>query len=168
MPRIGAAHRHRDREAGRHQLWSPLRSPASTRLPSCAAAAHRPGPHDRRPSPAPRSFDGGLVSLGPTRPGHPHRPITIARVRVPRLRSIRLLSGPACHGWPMLRALRAGPHRTLIHSDDAVARAVARDRGLHLDRIAGEATPHRLRGDLASREEIQWRNLESGYPLRPS
>ena len=116
MPRIGAAHRHRDREAGRHQLWSPLRWPASTRLPSCAAAAHRPGPHGRRPSPAPRSFDGGLVSLGPTRPGHPHRPITIARVLVPRLRSIRLLSRPGPTGWPMLRTACAGPHRTLIHS----------------------------------------------------
>ena len=115
MPRIGAAHRHRDREAGRHQLWSPLRWPASTRLPSCAAAAHRPGPHGRRPSPAPRSFDGGLVSLGPTRPGHPHRPITIARVLVPRLRSIRLLSRPGPTGWPMLRTACAGPHRTLIH-----------------------------------------------------
>ena len=117
MPRIGAAHRHRDREAGRHQLWSPLRWPASTRLPSCAAAAHRPGPHDRRPSPAPRSCDGCLLALGPTPPRHPHRPITIARVLVPRLRSIRLLSRPAGHGWPMLRAARAGPHRTLIHSD---------------------------------------------------
>ena len=117
MPRIGAAHRHRDREAGRHQLWSPLRWPASTRLPSCAAAAHRPGPHGRRPSPAPRSFDGGLVSLRPTRPGHPHRPITIARVLVPRLRSIRLLSRPGPTGWPMLRTACAGPHRTLIHSD---------------------------------------------------
>ena len=117
MPRIGAAHRHRDREAGRHQLWSPLRWPASTRLPSCAAAAHRPGPHGRRPSPAPRSFDGGLVSLGPTRPGHPHRPITIARVLVPRLRSIRLLSRPGPTGWPMLRTACAGPHRTLIHSN---------------------------------------------------
>ena len=79
-------------------------------------AAHRPGPHGRRPSPAPRSCDGGLVSLGPTRPGHPHRPITIARVLVPRLRSIRLLSRPGPTGWPMLRAARAGPHRTLIHS----------------------------------------------------
>ena len=115
MPRIGAAHRPRDREAGRHQLWSPLRWPASTRLPSCAAAAHRPEPHGRRPSPAPRSFDGGLVSLGPTRPGHPHRPITIARVLVPRLRSIRLLFRPDPAGWPMLRTACAGPHRTLIH-----------------------------------------------------
>ena len=103
------------REAGRHQLWSPPRWPASTRLPSCAAAAHRPGPHGRRPSPAPRSFDGGLLSLRPTQPGHPHRPITIARVLVPRLRSIRLLSRPGPTGWPMLRTACAGPHRTLIH-----------------------------------------------------
>ena len=79
MPRIGAAHRHRDREAGRHQLWSPLRWPASTRLPSCAAAAHRPGPHGRRPSPAPRSFDGGLrvawpnPARAPASPNH-HSP----------------------------------------------------------------------------------------------
>ena len=69
------------------------------------------------PIPAPRSCDGCLVALGPTRPRHPHRPITIARALVPRLRSIRLLSGPAGHGWPMLPAARAGPHRTLIHSD---------------------------------------------------
>ena len=139
MPRIGAAHRHRDREAGRHQLWSPLRWPASTRLPSCAAAAHRPGPHRRRPSPAPRSFDGGLVSLGPTRPGHPHRPITIAQVLAPRLRSIRLLSRPGPTGWPMLRTACAGPHRTLIHrfGRGVVAHKVRPIRGSpNLDHVA--------------------------------
>ena len=152
MPRIGAAHRHRDREAGRHQLWSPLRWPASTRLPSCAAAAHRPGPHGRRPSPAPRSFDGGLVSLGPIPPRHPHRPITIARVLVPRLRSIRLLSRPGPTGWPMLRTACAGPHRTLIHSA-ALRRHSGSCRGLYRpgrDQRRNRARLGRLQGDAAA------------------
>ena len=97
-----------------HQLWSPLRWPASTRYRrvllqrTCLTAWSTP-------IPCTAIVPLRLVSLRPTQPLHPHRPITIALVLVPRLRSIRLLSRPDPTCCPMLRTACAGPHRTLIH-----------------------------------------------------